>query len=67
MQIREKGIIVKSEPVALIAAVATIVVTVAALFNVVLETGPVETLLVDGLFIATAVLQRAKVTPTETR
>lgn len=55
----------KSEPVALLAAIATIVVTVAALFNVVLDTGTVETLLIDGIFLVTAVVQRSKVTPVE--
>lgn len=53
----------KSEPVALLAAIATIVVTVAALFNVVLDTGTVETLLIDAVFIGTAIVQRSKVTP----
>ena len=57
----------KNEPVAVIAAIATIVVTVAALFNVVLDIGTVETLLVDGLFVVTAIAQRARVTPTEVR
>jgi len=55
----------KNEPVALIAAIATIVVTVAALFNVVLDTGTVETLLIDGAFLVTAILQRSKVTPVD--
>lgn len=54
----------KTEPVALIAAIAVIVVSVCAAFGVVLDTGTVETLLINGLFIVTAVAQRARVTPT---
>lgn len=53
----------KSEPVALLAAIATIVVTVAALFNVVLDTGAVETLILDVIVLGTAAFQRSKVTP----
>jgi uncharacterized protein YccT (UPF0319 family) len=51
------------EPVALLAAVAVVVVSVASFFGVVLETSTVETLLVDGVIVVTALLQRARVTP----
>lgn len=54
----------KTEPVALIAAIAVILVTVAAAFGIVLDTGVIETLLINGLFIVAAVAQRARVTPT---
>lgn len=53
----------KTEPVALFAAIATIVVTVAALFNVVLDTSVVETVLVNVVILGTALVQRSKVTP----
>lgn len=53
----------RTEPVALLAAIAVIVVTVAAAFGVGLDTGTVETLLIDGLLIVTAIIQRSKVTP----
>ena len=53
----------KSEPVAFLAAMAVVLVTSAAKFGVVLETGVVETFLLDAVLIVTAVLQRRKVTP----
>jgi preprotein translocase subunit SecF len=53
----------KNEPVALIAAIAVIVVTVASAFKVVLDTGTVETLLLDVVILAQAVIARSKVTP----
>jgi hypothetical protein len=51
------------EPVALIAAVAVVVVSVLAAFNVVIETGTVETLILDALILVQAVIARSKVTP----
>jgi hypothetical protein len=53
----------KKEPVAIIAAVAAVLVGVAAHFNVVLDTGTVETFALDGLIIVTAIIQRQKVSP----
>ncbi len=53
----------QKEPVTLIAAIAVVVVTLAAVFGVVLNTGVVETLIVDVVFMVTAILQRSKVTP----
>jgi hypothetical protein len=55
---------VKNEPVALIAAIAVILVTVASAFKVVLDTGTVETVLLDVLILVQAVIARSKVTPT---
>jgi hypothetical protein len=54
----------KTEPVALFAAIAVIVVSLAALFGVVLDTNVVETLIVNFVFIVGAFAARAKVTPT---
>lgn len=53
----------KSEPVALVAAIATIAVAVAAAFNVVLDTSVVETLIIDGFILVQAVIARSKVSP----
>lgn len=53
----------KTEPVALIAAIAVIIVWAASLFHVVLDTSTVENLLLTGIAIVTAVLQRSKVSP----
>lgn len=53
----------KTEPVAVLAAAAVLVVWAASLFGVVLETGTVENLALTGLAIVTAILQRRKVTP----
>jgi hypothetical protein len=54
---------IHTEPVALFAAIAVVVVSLASLFGVVLDTGTVETLLIDGIFVVTAIIQRSKVTP----
>lgn len=54
----------KSEPVALFAAIALVVVSAASALGIVLDTGTVETFALDGVIIVTALLQRAKVTPT---
>lgn len=53
----------KNEPVALFAAIAVVVVWAASLFHVVLDTSAVENILVSGVVLVTAILQRAKVTP----
>jgi hypothetical protein len=53
----------KTEPVALFAAIAVVVVTAASALGIVLETSTVETFIVDAVLIVTAVLQRSKVTP----
>jgi hypothetical protein len=58
-----KGSLVKNEPVALFAAIAVVVVSAAAAFGVVLDTGTVETLVLDAVLVVTAVFQRAKVSP----
>lgn len=55
--------LIKSEPVTLIALLAIIIVSALAKAGIVLETGTVETLLVDGIILVTAVIQRFKVTP----
>ena len=51
------------EPVTLLAALAVVIVSIAAVFNIGLETSTVETLLVNGLILVTADIQRSKVTP----
>jgi len=53
----------KTEPVILLAAVAAFVVNLAATFGVVLETGVIETLLLNVVIIVTALVQRSKVLP----
>jgi len=53
----------KTEPVALFAALAVVVVWGASLFGVVLETGAVENLLITGVLLVTSILQRRNVTP----
>lgn len=53
----------KSEPVALLAAIAVIVVWAASLFGVVLETSAIENVLVTGVVLVTTILQRRKVSP----
>lgn len=53
----------QSEPVALFAAIAIVVVSLASMFGVVLDTTTIETLLVNGVFVVTAILQRRKVSP----
>lgn len=53
----------RNEPVALFAAIAVVVVSFAALFDVVLDTGTVETLLINAVIFVTALIQRSKVTP----
>lgn len=53
----------KNEPVALFAAIAVVVVSVASALGIVLDTNTVETLVMDGVFVITALLQRSKVTP----
>lgn len=55
----------KSEPVAILALVAALVVSVAAKFGIVLETSTLETFVMDGVLIVTAILQRSKVSPAE--
>lgn len=52
-----------TEPVALFAALAVVVVWVASQFDIVLETGTVENLFITGVALVTALLQRSKVTP----
>jgi hypothetical protein len=52
-----------TEPVALFAAIAVVVVWGASLFGVVLDTGAIENALISGVFVITAILQRSKVTP----
>ncbi|HST69071.1 MAG TPA: hypothetical protein VLI94_05375 [Solirubrobacterales bacterium] len=54
---------VHTEPVALFAAIAVVVVSLASLFGVALDTGTVETLLIDVVIGVTALIQRSKVTP----
>jgi uncharacterized membrane protein len=54
-----------NEPVALLAALAVIAVNIAALFGVVLDTSAVETILIDIVFLVTAIAQRSKVTPVD--
>jgi hypothetical protein len=54
----------KTEPVALVAAIAVIVVSAASAFHVVLDTNVVETAILDGLILVQAVLARSKVAPT---
>lgn len=53
----------RSEPVALLAAAAVVVVWGASLFDVVLDTSAVENVLVSGVLLVTAVLQRSRVSP----
>jgi hypothetical protein len=53
----------KTEPVALFAAIAVVVVSIASLFGVTLDTSLVETLIVNAVIIATAFAARSKVTP----
>lgn len=55
--------LIKSEPVTLIALLAIVIVSALAKAGIVLETGTVETLLVDGIILVTAVIQRFQVTP----
>ena len=57
----------KNEPVVTAATVAGVIVALAAIFNVALDTGAVETVIVAVLPIALSLVARAKVTPTETR
>lgn len=56
--------IAQKEPVLLISAIALIIVTALAKAGVVLETGTVETIIIDGIIVISAILQRIKVTPT---
>jgi hypothetical protein len=53
----------KTEPVALLALAAGVVVALAAKLNIVLETSVVETALVELVILFTTVLQRRKVSP----
>ncbi len=53
----------QKEPVAILAAVAVLIVSLASVFGVVLNAGVVETLLVDVVIVVTAILQRSKVSP----
>lgn len=53
----------RTEPVALLAAVAVVAVWAASLFGVVLETSVVENVLVSVVVLVTALIQRSKVTP----
>lgn len=53
----------KVEPVLTAATISGVLIAVAALFNVVLETGTVETIITAGLPIVFGLFARAKVTP----
>lgn len=53
----------KSEPVVTAAAIAGVIVAIAAAFNVVLDTGTVETVIVAVLPIVLSLFARSKVTP----
>jgi hypothetical protein len=53
----------KVEPVLTAATISGVLIAVAALFNVVLETGTVETIIAAGLPIVLGLFARAKVTP----
>jgi hypothetical protein len=55
--------LIKEEPVSLIALLAVVIVSGLAKAGIVLETGTVETLVVDLIIIGGAVVQRMKVTP----
>lgn len=55
--------VVAREPVITLAAVASVIVALAAVFHVVLDVGTVEGILVSLVPIVTALFQRAKVTP----
>ena len=51
------------EPVVTAASVAGVIVALAAIFNVVLDTGTVETIVVAVLPVVLSLFARAKVTP----
>lgn len=53
----------KREPVALVAAIAVIVVSVLAAFGIGVETELVETLILDAIIVIGAFVQRSQVTP----
>jgi hypothetical protein len=53
----------RNNPVVILALIAGLVVSIAAGFNVVLDTSLVETFLINGILIVTAFLQRRKVRP----
>jgi hypothetical protein len=53
----------KNEPVITAATVAGVIVALAAIFNVALDTGTVETVIVAVLPIVLSVFARSKVTP----
>jgi hypothetical protein len=55
--------LVQRQPVAVIAAVAVVVVSVAAKLKVGLETDVVETLIANAVIVVSAALGRRKVTP----
>jgi hypothetical protein len=54
---------VKTEPVVSAAVITGAIVAVAAVFNVVLNTGTVETIIVAVLPVVLSLFARAKVTP----
>lgn len=54
----------KVEPVITAATISGVIIAVAALFNVVLDTGTVETIIAACLPIVLGLFARAKVTPT---
>lgn len=54
----------RTEPVVSAAAVSGLIVTVASLFNVVLDLSTVQTAVVANLPLAFSLLARRKVTPT---
>jgi hypothetical protein len=57
----------KNEPVITAATVAGAIVALAAIFNVALDTGTVETVIVAVLPIVLSLFARSKVTPTNPR
>lgn len=57
----------KNEPVITAASIAGAIVALAAIFNVALDTGTVETVIVVVLPIILSLVARSKVTPTNGR
>jgi hypothetical protein len=55
--------VLKSEPVALISALAVVIVSALAAVHVGLETSVVETLIADVVIVAGAIASRSKVVP----
>jgi hypothetical protein len=55
--------VLKSEPVALIGAIAVVIVSALAAVGVGLETSVVETLIADVIIVVGAVASRSQVTP----